>query len=587
MGAAASSANFNYGYPTPGPQSPTGQQVMNNDFFLSGTQWKKAREEGIYDLVVIGSGFCGLAVVHKALERDPFCRILMIERGTFFLPEHFQNLPIPFVETMGGLAETFPWTLSSITATGLEGGSIRWQHGMVPFFGGRSTLWSAWCPRPTTEEMEGWPKETIAAARRHFEAAEKLLHVQPANKVDADVAPEMLLRLAKERPVYGPLQNRMQALLKEAPGKIASIYRTEPAPLASDAQSVDGLDFQKFATPGEVLGHVRLQSDRAKVGLGAPFHIVAGCVVERIVQQFGAATALETSMGVLPLGAAKLILTMGSLPAATLVRNAFPDSGLGDRFASHFTSSITARVPRKDFDPNGAFHGLQLGACYVAGKDGSYARQFHIQISAVSDPEPVKNAGIALRYMPDVLTTATMAQLLTSRDHVIYPCATLGELDCHNPQTWYRGNPDDADPTTNSLLQVVENAGDRSTWDTMDEATFRTLEDVLSPKGPTHLEYWHGSADAGEWRRERPNITERRNTALVHDSSTLHIGSSEDAPVDLDYRLRAAKNIYVTGGALWPKAGSWNPTMTMVGLAFDLVERLVPESDRKKAKRKS
>lgn len=134
-------------------------QVMDHVFFLSRTEWKMAREEKQYDLVIVGTGFCGLATAKRALERDPHCRVLMIERGTFFLPEHFQNLPTPFVNTLGGMSETFPWTMSSKTIRGERGGFIRWQHGMVPFFGGRSTLWSAWCPEKISIPMaslENW-----------------------------------------------------------------------------------------------------------------------------------------------------------------------------------------------------------------------------------------------------------------------------------------------------------------------------------------------------------------------------------------------------------------------------------------------
>ena len=104
-----------------------------------------------------------------------------IERGPFFLPDHFQNLPLPCNNTLCGLSETFPWTLSDKTH---KGTFIRFLHGMTPFFGGKSTLWSAWCPRPTEEEMQGWPKDVIKAAQNYFAEAEKLLNVIPANEID-------------------------------------------------------------------------------------------------------------------------------------------------------------------------------------------------------------------------------------------------------------------------------------------------------------------------------------------------------------------------------------------------------------------
>src|SRR5579859_42608 len=69
--SAASSANFNYGFPTPGPQNPTGQDVMNHVFFVSSTEWKQLREEQQFDYIIIGYGFCGYAFAQRVLEKHP------------------------------------------------------------------------------------------------------------------------------------------------------------------------------------------------------------------------------------------------------------------------------------------------------------------------------------------------------------------------------------------------------------------------------------------------------------------------------------------------------------------------------------
>jgi hypothetical protein len=45
-----------------------------------------------------------------------------------------------------------------------------------------------------------------------------------------------------------------------------------------------------------------------------------------------------------------------------------------------------------------------------------------------------------------------------------------------------------------------------------------------------------------------------------------------DAVVNEDYRLKRVENVYVTGGSLWPKGGSWNPTLMMVGMAQHLAD---------------
>lgn len=94
------------------------------------------------------------------------------------------------------------------------------------------------------------------------------------------------------------------------------------------------------------------------------------------------------------------------------------------------------------------------------------------------------------------------------------------------------------------------------------------------------MEYWHQSSPdkPGTWDKKPPPVTQTHVPVLVHESSTLPLGdikNSDDVLVDsLDYKLKGTKNVYITGGALWPRAGSWNPTLTMVALAADLAEQL-------------
>ena len=61
----------------------------------------------------------------------------------------------------------------------------------------------------------------------------------------------------------------------------------------------------------------------------------------------------------------------------------------------------------------------------------------------------------------------------------------------------------------------------------------------------------------------------------------MFIGDDDeaDAAVGLDYRLKGVENVYVTGASLWPTSGSWNPTMTMVGLAQHLADNLTKKPE--------
>lgn len=573
MISAASSPNFDHGFPSPGPQRPTPQKVMDHVFFLSEEGWKHARERERFDFVVIGSGPCALAFVDRVLRRDPHKRILIIERGPYFLPEHFQNLPLPYQYTLGGLSETFPWTLSAATAN-QPPGKISWQHGVVPFFGGRSTMWSSWCPRPTDDEMEGWTPAVIAAAQRNFEDAERLLNVVPADQIDGNLDTATTAVVATQRPVYGVLQRRLHEMLHTQIDRVPSATRVVHAPIAVGAGTQEGLDFAKFSTPGPLLDVASRQARLAATGDGAPLRIVCDCVVERILQQCGAATGLDTSRGTVNIGSAKLVLAMSALPPTTLLLNSFPElRNAGRRFTAHFITAVTARIPRRHFGFDAELAPMELAALYLAGADPRTGKQFHVQLSVLADTSPDEHARRAARYMPDVVATASPQQLRTSQEHLVFVCAVLGELDHRNTDNWMRKNDDD-DPTTNMTLQVLANETDAATWDTMDQATFEMLS-ALSPEGTDAVEYWHGTVESGTWSAERPSIEERRVSGLVHEGSTLWIDPNPDnGVVGEDYRPHGVSNVYVTGGGLWPRSGSWNPTLTMVALAQDLADQL-------------
>lgn len=214
-----------YGYPSPGTQFVTADQIMNGLFFMSDQQWDVERRQTDYDYVIIGSSFCALAFIEQALKNNPKAKIMIIERGAYYHPEHFQNLPPAFVTTVGGTSETFPWKITKETH---EGQYIKWQHGMNNFFGGRSSFWSGWCPEPTDDEMSEWPEKTKKVVHDYFPAAKELLNVIPAD--------EICDRGTGHDPIFGALQDDVQDALKGLPSKISAVTRFMPAPLAVGAQ---------------------------------------------------------------------------------------------------------------------------------------------------------------------------------------------------------------------------------------------------------------------------------------------------------------------------------------------------------------
>ena len=97
---------------------------------------------------------------------------------------------------------------------------------MNNFFGGRSSFWSAWCPKPTKKEMAGWPDEVISKVDEYFHLAEELLNVIPSNKISSNEGKNV---------IFGELQQKVYDLVKCAPSKIEAITKVDFAPLAVKA----------------------------------------------------------------------------------------------------------------------------------------------------------------------------------------------------------------------------------------------------------------------------------------------------------------------------------------------------------------
>jgi hypothetical protein len=70
-----------FGFPRPGPQSPTPTFATAKHYFVDDNTWNNILDHGEFDDVVIGSGFCALAYVDEALRLNPFRKILILERG--------------------------------------------------------------------------------------------------------------------------------------------------------------------------------------------------------------------------------------------------------------------------------------------------------------------------------------------------------------------------------------------------------------------------------------------------------------------------------------------------------------------------
>jgi choline dehydrogenase-like flavoprotein len=200
-----------------------------------------------------------------------------------------------------------------------------------------------------------------------------------------------------------------------------------------------------------------------------------------------------------------------------------------------------------------------------------------VQASAFASSHPEQDAAAIAYEAPDAAAVASPAQLRGSEDYVLFVCATLGEVCEQNEANWIRLNGDH-DPTANITLQLQTGPLDERLWDVLDEATYQTIA-ALASRGTgltPEIGYWVDAGQSeGYWQAERPSRQQIRLPIIVHEASPLWIGADPSTSVvGLDYRPHGVRNVYVTGGALFPTSGSWNPTLTMCGLAQDLADRL-------------
>jgi len=209
------------GYPLPGKQNTTPNEVMKQIFFVTDEEWKTMQQTEEFDYVVIGSSYCALSFISKVAKNNPCAKILVLEQGQYFHPGNFQNLSPVFKHTWRGASETFPW---SITEKTHQGRYIKWQHGMCNFFGGRSLFWSGWCPEPTTDEMEHWPPEVIKVVHDYFGDVRELMNITTVDQV--------FEKKHAAKPVYGKLQEALQHALEKVPENVEAVTRMIPGPMS-------------------------------------------------------------------------------------------------------------------------------------------------------------------------------------------------------------------------------------------------------------------------------------------------------------------------------------------------------------------
>jgi hypothetical protein len=494
-----------------------------------------------FDYVVIGAGAYGTAFAHRMLELDPACRILVFDKGGYLIPDHIQNLPPTYVD-LNLTTGIRPWKST---------GDMDFMP-QIPFVGGRALFWNAWIPQPTRWEMPEWPEEVVRDldqdwyptgqyAGRRFE-----LNV-PGNE-------EQFLNEQTGEVLFAGLSKISTAGSIERPTDMGSSMAV--------SSGVVRTEFAKFAPIPVLVQDLQSNSKR--------FNVVSDCAVTRIMVSGGEATQLETVQGKIALQGARVILALNTLEAAALVIASLPSTKLaGKNLCGHFRSWLALRVRRSAIAKlPGRF---ETCAYYVPGYDASLDRFLHTHVTAAYNPHPKRDLSLLYRLLPDASTPQAVAAY-QDPEYVVYMLHSMGEfLGERSATSWNYVGVKGGETIVNVKFQPE----DLEFWKTMDRTTWE-IADVLANGNPAEYQQADGS-----WSQKRPSNI--RNTGLVHEAGTLWMGDSPDTSVCTEQgRLHAVANVYGTGGMLFPRPGSWNPTFTGMAMAFGMARRFAAKKSTRR-----
>ncbi|MFF2627546.1 GMC oxidoreductase [Kitasatospora griseola] len=490
---------------------------------------------GDFDVIIVGGGATAAVTLKKLLQLAPDTRVLLLEQGPYLLPDHVQNLGA-VLQPLMDRAVANPWRSE---------GDLELVS-QVPYLGGRTLFWSGASPQPTVQQLAGWPKAVVDELDEEWAEAKRIVGVRRASELG---------------PEFGNLNSRLRQQIYEGTGPDSQlVLPADPslldAPLGMAATTEPGATRKFSAVP---LLFEALAGRRGSVA------ILPRCKVVGLACEDGRVTAVRTTRGELAVGGARIVLATGTVENTELVLRSLPPSATrlaGSNLAGNAASFFNCRVPRAAFEDL-ATDRPELAALYLDG--ATEDREFVLHLSASATVDPGRDVETVYRLLPDVFGEGT-PERLTDPDHVVFLVNGVTELAgvraADSPSRVYL----DADGATVGAFHLDES--DRRAWDALDRTTDEVLRLVA---GDSALEYW--SPEHRRWESEP--VAARRMPFAFLEAGTLWMGESpEESVTDLHGRLHGLDNLYVTGGALFPTRGSWNPLLTMAALALRLARHL-------------
>lgn len=475
-----------------------------------------------FDFIIVGGGTFGAALAehlwYRSIGRSE--RILVLEAGPFFLPEHQQNVPsINLGQEVWGT----PWKADPNLGFA----------GLAFCIGGRSIWWGGWSPRLLDSETPAgtWPQAVLddlnaknlpGVGTGYFRQSGRQIGVTQTNDF-----------------IFGELHNAMRQRLYDAvtggsvsdavnlttlpEGPMVEILDSEPSleqlaqlaglpapdPALSDADRADLRDkwhnllkleaplavqahpehagffpLNKFSTVPLLIKATRLAyKESGGDDVRKRVMVVPRCHVQRlnIVNDPDGrrVDSIVTERGLVPVSPnTKVIVALGTIESTRLALLSFgADGRIGTNLMAHLRSNVTIRVPREAFSSiPGTVQALQTSALFMKGRHkfaDNTVGHFHFQITASGLGKTGTDAEAELfQKIPDI---EFLDQHLQASDtHVVITIRAIGEMQPNNSNSNITLDLNPANVDFNerkAYVNLQPSSKDWELWDAMDKAS--------------------------------------------------------------------------------------------------------------------
>ncbi|HET9653868.1 MAG TPA: GMC oxidoreductase [Kineosporiaceae bacterium] len=565
-----------------------------------------------FDAVVIGAGMFGAYCAEKLYRHGSGVgmRILVLDAGSFTLPEHVQNLPqlggalgnAPAVRTRDTGTQNVVWGMPWISdTTAVTNGGPSGFPGLAYTVGGRSLFWGGWSPQLTPADLTSppWPADVVSYLTTQVPGdVDKFSGYQ---RTAVEIGTATTTDFMFNTRFHGTLRTALQNAIGTLPVLTAPV---EEAPLAVEGASpASGLfAFDKFSSAPAIINATRddVATNTSRGDVSRRIFLVPRTQVLRLNMSGGAVTGIDVSSNgirdTLPLrpGCA-VVLANGTIEATRL---ALESLGVGDtRFGSprvgnlmaHLRSNITVRIQRSVLglatlgQPGGPPPDLETTAFLVRG--ASAGRRFHFQViaAAVGSQNPETNL---FQQIPDI-DLVEQIQFNQDPNWIVFVIRGIGEMTgdatlTPNPAGNWIDLSGETDPfgKRRAFVRLGLTGTDAALWATMDVAALDLAETMAGgPGAPAgSIQYLVN----GNWVAQRPAVDPTTGGpwrdplgSTHHEAGPLFMGNPGASVTNSVGRFHNISNAYVAGPAVFPAIGSANPSLTALTLARRTADAII------------